>query len=339
MDIENLLISFMIDVYEQYCYYALDMTQDDFDSSFYDENGNDIDDRDYLIANCKKIFNDEMFEGLYEILSENREDETVDVNRIINFLTGVYFVYNYEGGNSSVIRYLKDASFESIKELFMNNHNFGVDLIKAYFYGLVDQERCQKNKDTIMENGDGTHMNRFFEQATVNNQTTMDFITLNDLLRNIVCDLYNHYIQNGCGNIEALNYTWQYFLKDFDPIGTLNQMGCDFKTKEIYKRYLLGLIISDLYEDVSNKSIIDSENEKDRLIQVIPIIAANWGAVCIPNDEELRNRMLKYFILLQDEKKKRKENRYKTYSDKRTQVLKKVNPFYQLDDISFVKMK
>ena len=51
----------------------------------------------------------------------------------------------------------------------------------------------------------------------------------------------------------------------------------------------------------------------------------------------MRNRILKHFIVLQDEMDKRKDNRKKTYQDNRIEILKKANPMYKLDELTFVK--
>ena len=45
------------------------------------------------------------------------------------------------------------------------------------------------------------------------------------------------------------------------------------------------LIYSDLYEDVCNNSIIDSENAYDRLANVVPILSLRMGVFGVHADE------------------------------------------------------
>ena len=129
--------------------------------------------------------------------------------------------------------------------------------------------------------------------------------------------------------------TWMYFFQDTDPLGELDKMGIDFTTKMFYKKYALGLIFADLYEDVCNESIIQSEYMADRAAQFAPLIAMELGAIAIPADEGTRNIVLKHFILLQDEKDKMEKNREKTHKDGRIKELKKFNPLYRLDEMKF----
>ena len=68
---------------------------------------------------------------------------------------------------------------------------------------------------------------------------------------------------------------------------------------------------------------------------MVPIVGIQTGIIGVHADANVRNRMLKHFILLQDEKKKMRENRDKTYKDGRVKQLKKVNPLYVLDELTF----
>lgn len=332
MDIENFLISYMIDVYEQYCYYALEMSQDEFDQSFIDEEGQEISDRDYLIEHYDSILNEETLDELYNIICDPGDGKDISLRRLVSFFAGTYFIYNYYDGKNNLVRFIKDTPIEKIEDLFVENYDFGVDMVRSYFLGLVDRDRCAKNLTKINENGDKNIVDGLFGRAILT-----EYITLNDLLRKVICDLYNFYIENGYGDEDALSTTWQYFTINFDPIGTLDNLGIDVESKETYKKYMLGLIYADLYEDAVNTPIIDSENYDDRLADVVPIVATTLGFIRIPQDEDLRNRMLKHFILLQDEIEKRKDNREKTYKDNRINVLKKVNPLFQLDELTFNK--
>lgn len=190
--------------------------------------------------------------------------------------------------------------------------------------------------DTTMIN-DGTYEGDLETEEYNSSNYIVKICLINQLLRDVICNLYNYYISTGCPDIEALNLTWNYFLKNFDPLGELDKMGFDSGSKEWYKHYMLSLIYADLYEDVTNTSIIQSDNYDDRLADVLPLVMVQLGTLSIPQEEGVRNRMLKHFILLQDEKEKMNSNRKKTYSDNRINVLKKINPMYFLDELNINK--
>ena len=222
------------------------------------------------------------------------------------------------------------TKLEDIARLFKDNYDFGMEMLRTYFRSLVETETYNNNRKLIFDKNDQAKL-----VELENENIYVKIRTLNNMLRDVICNIYNHYIENGCDDIEALNNTWMFFIKDFDPVGELENLGMDFRTKQLYKRYLLGLIYGDLYEDVCNNSIIDSSNFEDRMADVIPILSVRTGMITIPAEEGIRNRLLKHFILLQNEKKKMSENRKKTYNDGRIKELKKVNPFYPLDELTF----
>ena len=111
-------------------------------------------------------------------------------------------------------------------------------------------------------------------------------------------------------------------------------MGYDLRTKRVLQYLALTIIYSDLYEDICNEAIIDNEDINNRKIKVFISMSVHLNTITIPSDEELRNDLLEYFILLHDEKEKRKVNRERTHIEKRIQILKKVNPIYFLDELT-----
>ncbi len=329
MTIEGYLVENLIDIYAKYCEYAENMSEEEFDALFDLENGEKMSDLDFLLENSEDVLNEEVIEELYCYLIDPSAEKEYTIEQLVNFLAGKYYIFNYDE-ESSVIKFLKNSSIQDIINLFIENISFGTDMVESYFKSLCNKEKCNENRQTILENGDADTLARF---ETANNNC--EIITLNNLLRKIVYNLYNHYICNGCGDVEALSLTWEYFSRDFDPLGELDQMGVDITTKEKYKLYLLGLIYADLYEDVSNYSIIQSVNTEDQMANVIPILSVKMGTIAMPQDPDDRNRLLKHFILLQDDKEKMKANRQKTKDEGRIKELKKVNPFYLLDELTF----
>lgn len=328
MDYRKFLMSNIIDIYGEYLNKWENVDVEEFDQSFFDEDGKLISDFDYFKSHSESILNEAILEELYLYVMEIGNKKEINLDKLICFLSSKFMVYEYDKKNP-VIRFIQDSSLEDISILFKENMDFGVALIKSYFESELNNEKCNNNRKKIYENGDQERLTLLESKAL-----EVEIITLNEILRNVVVNLYNYYISNGCNDIEALNNTWLYFFRDFDPLGELNNMGYDFYTKRKLQAYTVRLMYADLYEDICNKSILDSEVYEDRVVQVLVSSLVHLNLPGIPGEENLRNRLLKYFILLQDEKDKKKENRKKTYSDGRIQVLKKVNPSYILDELT-----
>jgi len=329
MDISEFLITNMVDLYGEYLEVNENVSYDEFDSLFIDEDGEEISDIDFILSNYEDMFEDVIFEELYVYITDVGISKDIDLKRIVAFLASKYYIYNYNGGNNSVIKYLRNTPIEEIENLFVENMDFGTDMVKAFFYALVDQKRYVDNQNLVYAKQDEKKVLEFENTANI-----IEIATINKILRDNICELYDYYIQNGCDDITALNYTWAYFTKDFDPIGKLDQMGFDYQTKRSLNKYTISLMFADLYEDICNKAIIGDNIYEDRALKAMILIEVQLGALIIPSDEEMRNRLLKYFILLQNEEDKKKENRKKTFEDKREKILKKVNPSYFLDELT-----
>ena len=327
---EQFLMDILFDMYEAYleCQGTL---QNDFDALFWDENGYEISEDDYLKAHFDEVLCDEVVDAVYCQIVEDGLPEECNLDKFMNLLLSKYYVYRYNA-NDSVIRYIKSTKLEDIIRLFKENYDFGIDLIRTYYLSLVDNHRCELNRKVIYDNNDEDKLVEFEK-----NSENYKLVFLNDLLRDVICNLYNHFISNGCDDVTALSNTWAYFTDNFDPLGELDQMGVDQDTKDVYKIYMLGLILADVYEDACNDSIIDSENPIDRFADTVAIVGLTLGKIGIPKEENVRNRLLKHFILLQDERDKKYKNRKKTYEDGRIEILKKVNPTYKLDELTFSK--
>ncbi len=328
MIIEQFLIDILFDMYEGFME-CQGMSQTDFDNMFWDENGYEVSEDDYLQNHFDEVLSDEVIDAVYCSVIEDGLPEGYDFKVFMNLLLSKFYVYRYSK-DDSVIRYIKNTSLDDIIRLFKENYDFGVDLIRTYYMSLVNKKRSEENRKVIYDNHDEDKLISLEKDSI-----TYQIIFINDLLRNVICNLYNHFISNGCDDVAALNCTWAYFTDNFDPLGELDQMGIDQDSKDTYKIYMLGLIISDVYEDACNNSIIDSDNYLDRFADVATIVGLTFGNGVIPVDEDIRNRLLKHFILLQDEKEKKKQNRQKSYQDGRINILKKVNPAYKLDELTF----
>jgi hypothetical protein len=329
MDIQRFLIENLVDTYCNYCECVIGISSNEFDQQFYNDEGEELSDLAFILKNHEDIFIDEVFDGLYGSIVDFGAVKEIDLNKVVAFLASRYYVYNYNN-QANVISYLKQNKLDDIVNLFINNYHFGMDLVKSYFFSLIDSKRYDDNRKNIYENNDQEGLLTYEKECEVVKVTT-----IHNILREVVCNLYNYYISIGCSDIDALNYTWYYFISDIDPLNELEAFGVDERTKQSYKVYALRLICSDLYEDVCNESIIQSENYNDRLADLVPVVSVQAGVIGVHAEEGIRNRMLKHFILLQEERNKRKKNREKTFNDGRVKQLKKVNPFYQLDELTF----
>lgn len=328
MDFNKYLLENLLDCYEQYCSCAEEMSQEDIEAMYYDSEGHELSDIEFFFEHSDDVLEEEIIDALYTFICDMGQQQEIDLERIVSFLCGRYIVHHYD--SSTVTNYLRITDIKDIVNLFVENINFGMALVKDHFDAMLNQEKYNKNMKVAQDNKDDVALNKFANKAFYEN-----IRTLNDLLRGVICNIYDYYVSNGCEDIEALNMTWMYFFQDTDPIGELDNMGIDANTKAFYKKYMLGLIFADLYEDVCNDAIINSDNPEDRMAQMAPLISMKLGVIAIPAEEDTRNRILKHFVLLQEEKEKKNDNRKKTYTDGRIKELKKFNPLYKLDELRF----
>lgn len=291
--------------------------------------GVELTDKEFIIEYFESLFNEEIMDSLYTTVIDFGEVGEIDIEKVVAFLAGYFYVFNYSS-EPTVVSYLKSSSLEDIVRLFKENYDFGIAMVKSYFEAICDEDRYKDNRNMIFDRNDQGKLLEFEQKNEI-----LKIMTINNILRGIICNIYNHYIDNDCSDYEALDKTWGFFFEDLDPLEEFSLLGKDDASRKFYKAYLLGLIYGDLYEDVCNESIIKSDNAEDQLADMTPILSVQLGTIGIPVEGEIRNRLLKHFILLQDERKKMDDNRKKTYSDDRIKELKKINPFYMLDEMSF----
>lgn len=328
MDFSKYLLENLLDCYEQYCSCVEEMNQNEIEAMYYDSEGHELSDEEFFFEKYDELLEEEIIDALYSFICDMGQQHEIDLERMVSFLCGRYIVHHYD--SSTVTNYLRVTDIKDIVNLFVENINFGEALVKDHFDAMLNQEKYNSNMKKIQENKDDVAINKFATKAYYES-----IKTLNDLLRGVVCHIYDYYVSNGCEDVEALNMTWMYFFQGTDPLGELDKMGMDNNSKFFYRQYALGLVFADLYEDVCNEAIIQSDNMEDRAAQVAPLLAIRLGAITIPADEEIRNRVLKHFILLQDEREKMQDNRKKTHEEGRIKELKKLNPLYKLDEMKF----
>ena len=329
MDIQKFLIENLVDTYNNYCECVEGMSTLEFDSQFVNEEGETISDFDFIQDRYEDIFIDEVFESLYASIVDFGAINEIDIKKVVAFLTSKYYVFNYTS-SPSVIAYLKMSTLDDVVNLFNTNCDFGKDMVSSYFYSLIDTKKYNDNRKLIYDKNDQERLLEYEKDSVV-----IAISTINSILRETICNIYNYYVNMDFDDIEALNNTWMFFIKGYDPTGDIEELSDDERVKQFYKVYALRLMYSDLYEDVCNKSIINSENYYDKIADMVPLLSIKMGVVGVHADPNVRNRMLKHFILLQDEKKKMKKNREETIKCDRVKQLKKVNPFYILDELTF----
>lgn len=332
MSIDEYLVSLYFDFLEQF--YALQGIYDEeFDKLFMDDDGNIMTDMEFLNSNPNYHFINELVDEVYENIKSNDEENIspVKINEILRHLLAKYLVFNYDKRDDSVYKYLLSSDFNEIKYMFLNNKFFGRNLLLSNFNSIIDKKKYYENRGYLIKDGKYSDVKNY--------EYNFKDCAYNYLLRQFIVDFYNDHISLGCSDIEALNLTWYFFTDNYDPNDKFNDLAKMLFGENVnvnyLKIYLLGLIYSDLAEDFLNNSIIQSENYEDRLTIFAPVLMLSLNMICIPNNNDLRNRLLKYFILLFDEKDKRRDNRSQTYIDGRLSLIKRANPYYLNDELEY----
>lgn len=332
MSIEEFLAEIFVDFYEQQMLAEGSVSSsEEFDELFYDDDGEQMSDIEFVETYCDDINTEELVDGVYYYLIDDGCDFDFSIKMIVSHFVVNFLYENYGDKDAApIIRYLKNTDIKSVIELFVTNEHFGKSFIASYLKHYNDDIDYDDVTDDMRENNDGDLIDKW-------NMLVGDYCSLNEMLRRVFSGLYDHYTLNGYDDIGALNATWAYFTNNFDPIGELDKMGIDFESKQKYKAYMLRIMYSDLYEDICNGPIIDSVNLYDKVTENFVVTATNYNMCRIPHDEQVRNRMLKHFVLLHYEKRKRMDNRKVTVKEGRAPVLKKYHPGYILDTIDFEK--
>ena len=330
MNFEMYLMDIIKDQLDEYLEIVYEYDEDELTSLYYDEDGKPLSNRDFIYKFKDKIMSEEVINAVYAFITQISLLEEKDFTRLVAYLSTHYYIANYNNKkNQPVLKFLVDSDISKIVELFYKNERFGEDLVSSFLKNNIDEEKYNKTKEQINKDNKGNDLNSLYQIAY-----PPRMFTLNQKLREIINNLYNYYISLGCNDIEALELTWGYFFNDLDPLNELEDIGCYDEDKELYKRYMIGLIIGDLYEDTANGPLVKTDNPSGLIAQALPIYFVNSGIIGLPSDPEVRNRMLKYFIILQDDPEKMKSNREKTHMDNREMQLKKVNPAYLLDELT-----
>ncbi|MBR4230853.1 MAG: hypothetical protein IKR74_01685 [Bacilli bacterium] len=324
------LIEVLRDQFEDYLIDEYGFSEDEVEELYKDNNGVYYEsDGDFIRAYRKDLFSNVVMESIYNFITKISLISEEYANGLISLLFTHFYVKHYQDPDKRpYLKTIADANIDVVVKMFYEYENFGVDLLASYYQDFIEPEEYAKKQKIITDKYSNNVLNHYLQIAYPEK-----VYTLNQKLREIICNLYNHYISMGYTDAEALEITWCYFFNDVDPLNELEEIGITGEQRNMYKSYMLGLIIGDLYEDATNTPLVKTDNFDGKIAQVLPIIYAAFGTIDIPEEKGIRGRMLKYFILLQDDKEKIRSNRQNTLAQKREKVLKKVNPFYILDEI------
>lgn len=322
------IYSYLNEVLLTMIYFYLNLGNTKYDEMMIDEDGNRIGAIEFMKLHYDIVLDDEIIDGVVAHIRDIGLPNSINKISFISYLARYYYLYSY-GSNESVLKYLVNTPKEEVFQLFLDNEDFAMDMIRTYYKALMDDKRIDENKEQIMKDGkvnDVLLLERDYMHSS--------YVSLTNLLRRVVCNLYNEFISNGYSEEEALEALWSYFFDNFDPINELGRYGFKENDKGAIKVYMLWIIYGDLYEDICNESIISSEDVVGFAESAIPLVSVSYGKLFIPIDKKIRNRLFKHFIMLQDNMDKVRLNRRETEKSGRVKELKKVNPLYFLDELT-----
>ena len=104
---------------------------------------------------------------------------------------------------------------------------------------------------------------------------------------------------------------------------------------------MLRILYADIFEDSINNPCFTAGNDLTRNIYILlSFVISSQVYSIIPNIAEVRNALLKYFLVLQANQVKMRENRKHTLERIETvQILQKINPAYKIDSLNYMKNK
>lgn len=314
------------------------LSDEEIDNLFLDFEGNELNDKDFINEHIDDI-NEVVIDEVYVWAKENSKESDISLKALVSFLASRLLLFSYNHNHSNMICYLLNTNIDKIVNFFKEDDRFGRFMIKGYLDVMLNSDEYEEVKERLSNDKEMYEKLLSFEKE----ENRIIIRNINEILRGVICNLYDHYISYGCNTVTALDNIWAYFIRDFDPLGELNKMGASQNEKEIYKKWMLNLIFADLFEDINNKTKSNiKSNSLDSLnlcIEVLVLSAISYNAVCVPKDIEVRNNILYKFLILCDEKERFLNNRKNSYKKGTIELLKKVNPTYKLDELTFLNKK
>lgn len=152
----------------------------------------------------------------------------------------------------------------------------------------------------------------------------MEILTINDILRNIVINIYektNYNILITSTYLKDLLKNQNYYFINDNPfyIGIIKD----------YKYYFINLIYSDVLEYLVSENNL---NNKVLLNTTYNMIINNM-ANTFPYNNELTNKLLYFFTIVTINKEKKKKIRKNTLNNQKIlNLVKNTNPLYMFED-------
>lgn len=310
------------------------LSDEDIDNLFLDFEGNELNDKDFINEHIDDI-NEVVIDEVYVWAKENSKESDISLKALVSFLASKFLLFSYNHNNSEMLWYLQNANIDHIVNFFKEDDRFGRHMIKGYLDVMLNSDEYEEVKKRLSNDKEMYEKLLSFE----NEERRIIIRNINEILRGVICNLYDHYISYGCNISVALDNIWAYFTDNFDPLGELNKMGASQNEKEIYKKMILNLIFADLFEDINNKNtkaIKDSElNSSDWIVEAFVLAAVSYNAVSIPKNEEIRKAIMHKFLMLMSDTEQFERNRKNSYKKGNIELLKKVNPTYKFDELTF----
>ena len=331
---EDFMFSLLVDSYLDYMEAIDGIDRDEYwlSMALNQYTGKPMDDKYFMFTYADRVLDEQVLDATYTYLIDKDYPKDYPLESIVPYLATRYYIFKYDEVKNEVMNSIERDEVQEIVKKFIDDYDYGMEIVREFYESFMSNNKYNSNANHIQENGDSSvivKLNRAYMDVNVQ--------TLNEILRNVVVNLFNFYISNGYGNKEALDMTWLYFTDNFDPLGELDQRGIDFQAKMAYKRLMLGLIFGDLLEDFRKEEVEEMPTYEDRLIACMPRVMSSLGIINIPNDEEVRNALLERFIFLQDDEERRISNRRHTYDEGMINELRRLNPSYFLDEFKFKK--
>ena len=116
MVMEKFLMDILFDMYEAYLE-CQGILENDFDALFWDENGYEISEEEYLKEHFDEVLSEEIIDAVYCQIIEDGLPKEYNFKEFINLLLSRYYLYRYNSGDT-VIRYLKKTNLDDIIYLF-----------------------------------------------------------------------------------------------------------------------------------------------------------------------------------------------------------------------------
>lgn len=239
--------------------------------------------------------------------------------------------------------FIKNSGIEKIVDNFVNNKKFGMDIIDSYIRDIIGNEKNYNDFEELLNSSYGITYLKLVNQSNpkIVDKNVISVKSLPVILREVWIHLFNYYKNLGYSDDKACSAVWDFYLKNKDPLNELAKICGDEKAQKIYKIYMLRILYADIFEDSINNPCFTAGNDLTRNIYILlSFVISSQVYSIIPNIAEVRNALLKYFLVLQANQVKMRENRKHTLERIETvQILQKINPAYKIDSLNYMKNK